>query len=82
MFVDISDKEVDIVGLFVVDLSVDLGFFIDYVDEGVEWYSVVVSEVVIEVLLFYEVGEDVCVGGEVSDGDVGVFIDGEEFFLV
>jgi hypothetical protein len=80
--VDTSDKEADTVGSLAVDLSVDLGLFTDHVDEGAEWHSAAVSEAVTEALLLHEVGEDARVGGEASDGDAGVLIDGEELLLV
>lgn len=80
--IDTSDEEADTIRALAVVLGVCLGALADGGDDALEGDGAAVGEARGEGLLLHEVGEDASVGGQASEGDAEVFVDGDDFLLV
>jgi hypothetical protein len=80
--VDAGNEEPDAVGALTVVLRVGLCAVANRGHQALQRDGAAVGEAGGERLLFHEVGEDACIGGEAGEGEADMFVDGDDFLLV
>ncbi len=80
--IDTCYQQSHAVGPLTVVLGVGLCAVANGGDEALKGDGATISEAGGEGLLFHEVGEDAGVGGETSEGEAEVFVNGDDFLLV